>query len=172
MQETAFKEDQTQVYEIGYLLVSSIPEEKVTEEVSVLREALSKKGAEFIAEEAPELRTLAYTMVKKIGPSNHRFDQGYFGWFKFELAKKEIEGIKKEFESNNHVLRILIINTIKEATYLGKKAAVATIIKTEEVPTAEVQPESIVETPTIIPPATPATIEEMDKSIDEMVKGA
>ncbi|MEK7213669.1 MAG: 30S ribosomal protein S6 [Patescibacteria group bacterium] len=171
MQDKALKEEKTQVYEIGYLLVSSIPAEKVTSEVSILRETLSKKGAEFIAEEAPELRTLAYTMVKKIGPANHKFDQGYFGWFKFELAKSEIESIKKEFEKNPHVLRILIINTVREATYLGKKAAIANIIK-EEVPVAEIQPETVVDIPNIIPAVTPASVEEMDKSIDKMVKGA
>jgi ribosomal protein S6 len=55
------KEDRQQVYEIGYLLVSSIPEEKVAGEVDALKAILSKKGAEFIGEEAPELRTLAYT---------------------------------------------------------------------------------------------------------------
>jgi len=118
------KEDRQQVYEIGYLLVSSIPEEKVAGEVDALKEILTKKGAEFIGEEAPELRTLAYTMVKKIGPTNHRFDKGYFGWFKFELSAKEIEGIKKTFELNPNMLRMLVINTIKENTYLGKKSPV------------------------------------------------
>jgi ribosomal protein S6 len=118
------KEDRQQVYEIGYLLVSSIPEEKVVGEVEALKAILSKKGAEFIGEEAPELRTLAYTMVKKIGPTNHRFDKGYFGWFKFELPAKEIESVKKTFDLNPNMLRMLVINTIKENTYLGKKSPV------------------------------------------------
>ncbi len=171
------KEDQMQIYEIGYLLVSSIPQEKVETETTTLKEVLSKKGAVFMAEEAPELRTLAYTMVKKIGTVNHKFDQGFFGWFKFELAKKEIESVKKAFEENPNMLRTLIINTVKEVTYLGKKAAVASIIKSEdikpeEVATAEIQPEPATETPIVPPVVTSASIEEMDKSIDEMVKGA
>ncbi len=172
MQEKALKEDKMQVYEIGYLLISSIPQEKVISEVTTLKEILSKKGAIFIAEEDPELKTLAYTMVKKIAGFNHKFDQGYFGWFKFELAKKEIEGIKKAFEENPHMLRMLIINTIKEPTYLGKKAVVASIIKTEDVLGTEIQPELAIETKVTPPVVTPASIEEMDKSIDEMVKGA
>ncbi len=120
------KEERMQVYEIGYLLVSSIPEEKVADEAASLKAILTKKGALFIGEEAPELRTLAYTMVKKIGPTNHRFDKGYFGWFKFELGASEIEGIKKTFEGNVNMLRMLVINTIKENTYLGKKSAIPT----------------------------------------------
>lgn len=159
------KEDRSQVYEIGYLLVSSIPEEKVAHEVDSLKEILSKKGAEFISEEAPELRTLAYTMIKKIGPSNHRFDKGYFGWFKFELSAKEIEGIKKTFEANVNMLRMLVISTIKENTYLGKKSPV---------PMPEVPVEAPVDSVEsgLDPVATSAVVDDMDKSIDAMVKEA
>lgn len=150
------KEDRMQVYEIGYLLVSSIPEEKVASEVEALRAVLTKKGAEFIGEEAPELKTLAYTMVKKIGPTNHSFDKGYFGWFKFELAAKEIESVKKVFEESASMLRMLLINTIKENTYLGKKSPVSAV---------ETVIDSNVEAVVVSP-------EEMDKSIDAMVKEA
>jgi ribosomal protein S6 len=163
--EKNMKEDRSQVYEIGYLLVSSIPEEKVAHEVDSLKEILSKKGAEFISEEAPELRTLAYTMVKKIGPSNHRFDKGYFGWFKFELSAKEIEGIKKTFEANVNMLRMLVISTIKENTYLGKKSPVPM----PEVP-AEAPVDSIESG--LDPVSLSAVVDDMDKSIDAMVKEA
>ncbi len=152
------KEDRMQVYEIGYLLVSSIPEEKVATEVATLKEILSKKGAEFIGEEVPELITLAYTMVKKIGPTNHRFDKGYFGWFKFELSAKEIESVKKVFEENVNMLRMLLINTIKENTYLGKKSPVPTL-------DIQVEPQESTPVPTVL-------VDEMDKSIDAMVKEA
>ncbi len=160
--EKVLKEDQVQVYEIGYLLVSTIPEEKVEGEVASLRETLTKKGAEFIGEETPELRTLAYTMIKKMGTSNRRFDQGYFGWFKFALPKKEIESVKKSFEENKNMLRTLVITTIRENTYLGKKAPVEALIsKEEDSAVADVPSDS-----------TPVSTEEIDKSIDDMVKEA
>ena len=162
--EKNMKEEKMQVYEIGYMLVSSIPEEKVASEVATLKEILSKKGADFIGEEAPELRTLAYTMVKKIGPTNHRFDKGYFGWFKFELPAKEIEGIKKAFEENPNMLRMLLITTIRENTYLGKKSPVPM----SEVPT-DVPVEPGVE---LAGEPVVASVEDMDKSIDAMVKEA
>lgn len=160
------KEDRMQVYEIGYLLVPSVPEEKVSAEVENLKAILSKKGAEFIGQEAPELITLAYTMVKKIGPSNHRFDKGYFGWFKFELSSKEIESIKKSFEENPNMLRMLLINTIKENTYLGKKSLVP-----NPTSSVEVTADSAVELGADAAVPT-ASMEEMDKSIDAMVKEA
>ena len=114
-----------------------------------------------------ELIPLAYTMTKKIGAANKRFDQGYFGWFKFELSVKEIEAVKKTFEENPHMLRMLLITTVKENTYLGKKSPTASVIKTEDaVSTDAAEPAKDVV------PAAPASIEEMDKSIDAMVKEA
>ncbi len=167
MQEN-IHDDAKKVYEIGYLLVSSIPREKVADVAATLKEVLSKKGAEIIGEEAPELIPLSYTMIKKIGTSNHRFDQAFFGWVKFELSTKEIEEVKKTLDLHPDMLRFLLITTVKENTYLGKKAPVAPglIVSTAEGVPAEAA------TPEALPEDKPASIEEMDKSIDEMVKEA
>ncbi len=163
MQDTQ-RDDVKTVYEIGYHLLSSIPKEKVADVAAKLKEVLSKKGAEIIAEEAPELIPLSYTMIKKIGTVNHRFDQAFFGWVKFELAAKDIEEVKKTFDLDLNVLRYLLVTTIRENTYLGKKAPVipGKIVEAEGVP---------VET-AAAPEDKPASVEEMDKSIDEMVKEA
>lgn len=158
-------EGAVKVYEIGYILLSSIPAEKVEDTAAALKDVLSKKGAEIISEEIPELRELAYTMVKKIGTLNQRFDQGYFGWIKFELSAKEIEEVKKSFEMHPDMLRMLLITTVKENTYLGQKAAV--VASLTDVPANETLPIPGIEDKTI-----PASIEDMDKSIDEMVKEA
>jgi ribosomal protein S6 len=162
MQDT-HKDDVKKVYEIGYLLLSSIPREKIADAAASLKDVLSKKGAEFIGEEAPELIPLSYTMIKKIGTANHRFDQAFFGWVKFELSAKEIEDVKKSLDLNPNILRYLLTITVRENTYLGKKAPVAPglIVEAEGVPAETAAPEDKV-----------AVIEEMDKSIDEMVKEA
>ena len=160
MEDKVLKEDRMEIYEIGYLLIPSIPPEKVATEVEALKEVLLKKDAVFIAEEAAELRGLSYEMTKKIGASNQRFDEGYFGWFKFEMAAKSIVSAKKTLEENPHMLRMLLITTVKEQTYLGKKAPVIEAVLTEapvEVPVAVV---------------APVSSEEIDKSIDAMVKEA
>lgn len=172
--EKNLKEDIMQVYEIGYLLVSSIPEEKVADEVTTLKAVLTKKDAEFIGEEAPELRTLAYTMIKKIGTANIRFTQGYFGWFKFELAKKEIESVKKAIDENKNVLRSLIITTVRDNTYLGKKSPSASIVKSNDVLAGEVVADAVVTDAAVVADVVVAEVspEELDKSIDDMVKEA
>lgn len=162
MTEKISKEADSKVYEIGYLLVSSIPGEKVAETTATLKGILADKGANFLGEGAPELQPLAYTMIKKIGSQNHRFDEAYFGWFKFELQSGEIESVKKSFELHADVLRMLLITTIKENTFLGKKASVPQIVKSLE---------AVGEVPAPAPEAV-ASIEDIDKSIDEMVKEA
>jgi ribosomal protein S6 len=165
--------DAQKVYEIGYLLVSSVPGEKVASVTESLKNVLLKKGAVVIEEESAELIPIAYTMVKKIGTANHRFDEGYFGWIKFELGAGEIEEVKKTLDLIPEMLRFLLITTVRESTYLGKKALVTTVPTT--VPDGDVEsgdPLNITEPlPLDVKPA-PASVEEMDKSIDEMVKGA
>lgn len=143
------------VYEIGYLLTSNVPEEKVADETKALHEILAKKSAEVIAEEAAELRPLAYTMVKKVGAVNQKFTQGYFGWVKFAVLGTEIEAIKVAFEARENMLRALLITTSRENIYLGKKAA-SPIIKEDDA--------------VIVPVVDVAAEAGIDKGIDELVK--
>lgn len=162
--------DRSAVYEIGYLIATSIPEEKVAGEAEALRKMVTDTGAEVIAEEAPHLERLAYEMRKKtVSGSYDKYDRAYFGWVKFEVGSDKIDGIKKAFETQPSVLRMLVLSTVKENTYLGKRAAHA--IASEIDPKIEVT-ESKVEKTTEEKEATPATVEEMDKSIEAMVKEA
>ncbi len=153
------------VYEIGYVLVSSIPQEKVADETLAIKDTLAKAGAEIIAEENPEHTALAYTMIKKINGANHRFDEGYFGWVKFTLASDAIVGVKKSFDSNMNILRYLLMTTVKENTYLGKRAPVHEAVIRDQ---GMIAPESV-ETVAAVANTNP---EEIDKSIEAMVKGA
>jgi ribosomal protein S6 len=152
--------DRQSVYEIGYLLVSSIPEEKIPAEVDTLKKIITDAGASIIAEGEPHSEQLAYTMRKKnVSGSYEKYDEAFFGWVKFDLDSGKIEAVKKQIEVLPSVLRMLLITTVRENTYLGKRAP-AMISKVPGVgPVAEEKKE-----------AAPATIEEMDKSIDEMVK--
>lgn len=146
------------VYEIGFVLLSSIPQEKVAGEFSALKDIVAKAGASMIAEEAPEMRPLAYTMVKKIHGANVRFNEGYFGWVKFELSASAIEGVKKSLDATENILRYLLITTIKENTYLGKKAP--TVAFGEKDAAGMIAPEGV---------APAAVTEDIDKGIDAIV---
>jgi ribosomal protein S6 len=166
----------SKVYEIGYLLVPTLPQEKVGEQASALAAILEKHSAVVIAEEAPTLISLAYEMDRSSGGGTHqRFNQGYFGWIKFYCSPSVIEEIRKSFDQNPHILRTLAISTVREKTYLGKRAKSDN--KAEEKPAQTVsfdEAKSSVEPIVAVPaaPMTTAEIAAVDKSIDEMVKGA
>lgn len=151
--ETTKREDGFKVYEIGYHLVSSIPAEKVAAEVDAIKSLISKHKGEFIADEFPKLRPLAYMMKKDVDGARHKYNDAYFGWIKFEIDSAEIAAIKSAFDTNTKVLRYLLINTVRENTYLGQKAI----------------PEPKVEAPEGEKAEEPS-VEEIDKTIDDMVK--
>jgi ribosomal protein S6 len=156
-------DEKMKVYEIGFVLVPSIPQEKVAGEFEALKNIAAKAGAEMIAEEAPEMRALAYTMVKKIHGANVRFNEGYFGWIKFELAASAIDSVKKSLDAVENILRYLLITTVRENTYLGKKAPAVAF---GEKDAGIIAPEGAIAAAGVV---TPATTEEIDKGIDAMV---
>lgn len=167
---TDINKDRTAIYEIGYLIATSVPEEKVASEAEALKKIVTDAGSSVIAEEAPHLEQLAYEMRKKtVSGSYDKYDRAYFGWVKFEVGTDKIESIKKAFEVTPSVLRTLVMTTVRENTYLGKRAAhaIASEIAAKpdavEVKTAKIEDKEVV---------APATVEEMDKSIDAMVKEA
>lgn len=156
--------DGMRIYEIGYLIVPSIAEEKIIGEVDRLKSVIGKSGGEIFAEEFPSKKILAYTMVKKIGAVNHCFKEGYFGWVKFEISQDSIGEVKKSFDIDLSILRFLLINTVRENTYLGEKAKVLVKELTKE------DGEKEIESEVKVPKHVESNPEEIDKSIDDMVK--
>lgn len=166
MDETK-RDDRVSVYEIGYLL-AGLPEEKVEAEASTVKDIITKNGGTIIAEESPRNEKLAYTMRKKmVSGSYDKYDEAHFGWVKFEATSGKVDAIKKAVEVVPTVLRMLVTTTVRENTYLGKHASqIAATFKKGGATEGEV---AVVKKETV---EAPATIEEMDKSIDEMVKEA
>ncbi len=166
-------DDRLAVYEIGYLVAGSVAEEKVSDEAEKVKGIITKAGATIIADEMPHLEHLAYTMrVKTVSGSYEKYDKAYFGWVKFEVSSSVVEAVKKSVELMPSVLRMILLSTTKENTYLGKRAsqiAVAIMPKRafEPVAIAGAGVGAITEAAKDV---APATIEEMDKSIDAMVR--
>ncbi len=155
-------DDRLAVYEIGYLIVSSVPEEKVAGEVEAIKKIIAKAGSTVIAEEAPYAQDLAYTMRKKMVSGGYeKYDSAYFGWIKFEVGSDKIEALKNSIEAHPSVLRMLLITTVKENTYLSKRAPAIVGAKVGDEGAEEIKDA----TATVSP-------EEIDKSIDAMVKEA
>jgi len=160
-------DDRKMVYEIGYLIATSIPEEQVPAEADKIKKIINDAGAVILAEEAPHLQPLAYTMRKKmVSGAYDKYDEAHFGWVKFEMSSNKVEEAKKAIEVLPTVLRMLLITTVRENTYLGKRtpsmtAKVAFDEKVVVAPSAGAVIEGA---------QAPVTVEEMDKSIDDMVK--
>jgi ribosomal protein S6 len=155
------------VYEIGYLIASSIPEEKIPAEAEAIAKIINANKGITLAEEAPHRIKLAYEMRKKnVGGTYEKYTEAYFGWIKFEVGSDGIEVIKKAVEIHPSVLRMLLTSTVKENTYLGKRApAIAAEITLKK--GSEGDKEVVLGGKK---DSAPVSIEEMDKSIDEMVK--
>lgn len=162
--ETTKLEDGIKVYEIGYHLIPTIAEEKVGGEVETIKSLISKSKGEFISDEFPKLRPLAYMMPTQVSGVRHKFTEAYFGWIKFQIESDKLADIKKALDGNEKILRYLLITTIRENTYLGQKAIPQVKEETSEEVTKA--PETVVEG------EAPVSVEEIDKSIDDLVKEA
>lgn len=112
--------DEKQVYEIGFHIVPTVAEEKLGDEVSVIRNAVEQGGGIVISEEFPKMRDLTYVMQKYIDTKKVSYEKAYFGWIKFEGAPELAQEIKKAADEHPQVLRYLLIKTIRENSLLTK----------------------------------------------------
>lgn len=108
------------VYEVGYLVLPSIPEEKLEVIVTQLKKHVSDNSGEFISEEDPKSRRLAYQMEKRTEAGNERISSAYFGWLKFEMPAENAVALKEKLSGMPELLRFLIMKTVRESTYTPK----------------------------------------------------
>ena len=161
MEKVEKQEGGNQVYELGYHLVSTIAEEALPKEVENLKAILLKDGGSLVSEGEPKLINLAYSMTKSVADIKKKFNTAYFGWIKFETSQSLIPEMKKKLDANASVLRYLLIKTVRENTMYSPKLTVRTPAKEEAAPKAK---KSVKTDET-----KAASVEEIDKSIDEMV---
>lgn len=100
-------EKNQKTYEIGYLLTPLIPEDKLNENVSVIRKFIEDKHGLILSEGRPKTQKLAYSIKK--------FDSAYFGWIKFIANSEIIDDVSASFEKNGNILRFLVVKPAKEA---------------------------------------------------------
>lgn len=127
------------MYEIGYLVLPSIPEDALDTLVTKITNTFESEGGVRIDGEAPFLNSLSYEMSKQVGARKYVVREAYLGWVKFELEPSKIEAVKASLEKIEEVLRFLIVKVPRETTFTfaearAKKAAL-------EAPVEEVQEE-------------------------------
>ncbi len=109
------------VYELGFLLVPDITEEKLPEVFGTLKDSILARGAVAISEEFPKHIPLAYTMEKTINNKIERFNNGYFGWIKFELEGAKVAELEASLRLRTDVIRHLLVSTVRENTIASKR---------------------------------------------------
>lgn len=106
-----------QVYELGYLVLPSMAEDKLSDTVSMFRKIITDQDGILLDSEEPFLRDLAYPMSKIVGASKYVVNNAYIGWQKFEAEPSKIGTIKSEIEKIPEILRHLLIKTERETKF-------------------------------------------------------
>ncbi len=110
------------VYEIGYLVLPSVAEDKLGEVTDALKDLIAKEGGKEIDGEAPIKQDLAYTMTKTIGASRYVVNDAYIGWIKFELEAGKVNGLKTKVEALPEILRFLLVKAPRETGFTFAEA--------------------------------------------------
>lgn len=145
------------VYELGYLLVPTLPEEDVPAAFGNLKELVNSLGGIPVSEDMPKAIQLAYSMSKVIQNVRHKFDNAYFGWIKFTMDTEKVTELKKKLHLDPNLIRFLILKTVKENTIASRRF---------------VRPDRPLRSKTDKPEgaeAQPINKEEIDKEIEAMV---
>ena len=115
------KEAGGRVYELGYLLVPTIPEDEVGAMYGNLKELVATHAGVMISDDMPRMIPLAYEMLKVTQNIRSKFTNAYFGWLKFEMDAVQVGDMKKKLDLDPNVLRFLIIKTVRENTIAAKR---------------------------------------------------
>ena len=148
------------VYELGYHVVSTVAVENLPKEVESLKAIVLADGGSLITEGEPKLINLTYSMTKSVADAKKKFSTAYFGWIKFETKSEKMSEIKKKLDNNPNILRYLLVKTVRENTMFTPKLTIRTPNK-DEAPKVK-KPIKTEETKA-------TSIEELDKTIDELV---
>ncbi len=120
------------LYEVGYLIIPLIPEDKVADEVNVLRSHIETAGGFIVSEEQPKMRKLSYEIRQRgIASKKAKFEDAYFGSMRFNASGEGVVAINESFDKNDKVLRFLIIKPVKEAPRIPRTGPNAPKPKTE-----------------------------------------
>ncbi len=114
----------SRVYEVSFIFDNKLEESAALEKAEHLKTSIATLGGSFISEEAPYMRELAYEMIRVQNNINVRFNEGYFGWIKFELAPSKVLELEKGLKLDEQVVRHVVVATVKENTVYTKRAPV------------------------------------------------
>ena len=152
------KKNSTPVYEVGFHVVPTVPEDGVAAVVEKIRKALG--DAEIISEQFPSMMTLAYQVERSVQGKREKYNQSYFGFIKFATDRENLQAFQAALTATPQVLRFLVIETVREDAPAPRRAVFASSrLEGETIKKPEAAPEKSAE----------VSEEELDKSIDALV---
>lgn len=114
----------SRVYEISFIFDNKLDEGAALEKANAIKQSIATLGGSFISEEAPYMRELAYEMTRVVNNVNVRFNEGYFGWIKFEMDADKVKELEKGLKSDEQIVRYMVVKTVRENTVFTKRAPV------------------------------------------------
>ncbi len=166
----------SRVYEVSFIFDNKLDEQTALEKANAIKQSIATLGGSFISEEVPYMRELAYEMIRVVNNINVRFNEGYFGWIKFEMEPSQVKELEKGLKLDEQVVRYLVVKTVRENTVFTKRAPV---IKAESLVNNEddVVPEIIVDgaessliDTTTMPDILPLIAEDIKEEVTSEVK--
>ena len=148
-------EDTTKkLYEVGYLLIPLIPEDKLADEVNGLRTYIESANGFIVGEDQPKMRRLSFAIKQRgIASKRLRFEDAYFGWMRFQATGTDVLAINEAFDKNDKVLRFILIKPIKDVPRIPR------VISAVKAKTDVVKKEK----------KTSLSDQELDKEIDQLL---
>ena len=156
------------LYELGYLLVSSIAEDHVAAEVEAIKSAITKAEAEIVSEDSPKLIPLAYSMVHGASGQKKKFDKAYFGWIKFTAEATSVEFINRFCHEHEQFLRFMIVKTVKDEPQSAPRAHLKTVVAESSSASQHLTPETTPEVAKKLD-KKPLDEAELDKTLERLV---
>ncbi len=102
------------VYELGYIVNPNMSEGNLAKEREALVALITKYKGIVISEGQPQLIDLAYEMSRVINNKRQKYNQGYFGWIKFDTTPDLIDALTEEVDAMTSLVRFLVIKTVRE----------------------------------------------------------
>jgi ribosomal protein S6 len=147
------------VYEAGYLIVPG-KENAVEEALAAVRAMIEKQGGSFIAEGAPSLIRLAYTISRREGEKRADYDTAHFGWLKFECAPQGAKALESLLKEEKRIIRSIVFRTVREDTRAVMRMPVIREVKrTDTLRATRRAPEAA---------AAPVSEEKLDQALENL----
>ena len=116
MTEIESMENDSRIYEAGYIFVPTLSEDSARDEAGKLQDYIEGKlQGSAISSELPRLIPLAYPMAKMNGEVKQHA-QGYFGWMKFEIEPSKTGELEVKLSKDSAILRFIVLKTVRENT--------------------------------------------------------